>query len=88
MSEVNAADFELILVDPKEALCEAWGVAFEKSSRVSIVRGRFEALPEFLALSLLAFSLFLLLVPSPLSFHPSSLNSRYTNLTHTFLTCV
>ena len=41
------ADIELILVDPNEALCREWRIAFENSPRVSVVCGRFEALPEF-----------------------------------------
>ena len=40
-------DLELILVDPNEALCREWRTAFANSLRVSIVRGRFEGLPEF-----------------------------------------
>jgi O-acetyl-ADP-ribose deacetylase (regulator of RNase III) len=41
------ADINLILVDPYEPLCDAWELAFAQFPDVSIVRGRFEALPEF-----------------------------------------
>ena len=44
---MHSADIELILVDPNDALCRAWSVAFDGSSGVSIVCGRFERLPEF-----------------------------------------
>ena len=47
MNEMNNADIELILVDPNEALCREWEMAFEKRPGVSVVCGRFEALPEF-----------------------------------------
>jgi O-acetyl-ADP-ribose deacetylase (regulator of RNase III) len=40
-------DVKLILVDPNDAVCDAWKLAFEESPDISIVRGRFEALPEF-----------------------------------------
>jgi hypothetical protein len=41
------ADIELILVDPNNEVCQAWECSFEQSPSVSIVHGRFEALPEF-----------------------------------------
>ena len=44
---MNDADIELILVDPNEALCQEWEIAFAKRPGVSVVCGRFEALPEF-----------------------------------------
>ena len=44
---MNNADIELILVDPNEALCREWELAFAKRPGVSVVCGRFEALPEF-----------------------------------------
>jgi hypothetical protein len=40
-------DVKLILVDPNDAVCDAWKLVFEQSPDISIVRGRFEALPEF-----------------------------------------
>ncbi len=40
-------DVKLILVDPNEAVCDAWELAFGQGPDVSIVRGPFEALPEF-----------------------------------------
>lgn len=40
-------DVELILVDPQQALCDAWKAAFGESPTVSIVCGRFEDLPDF-----------------------------------------
>jgi O-acetyl-ADP-ribose deacetylase (regulator of RNase III) len=40
-------DIKLILVDPCEPVCDAWELAFAEFPEVSIVRGRFEALPEF-----------------------------------------
>jgi len=40
-------EIKLILVDPNEAVCDAWEIAFEQFPDVSIVRDRFEALPEF-----------------------------------------
>ena len=40
-------DINLILVDPYEPVCDAWTLAFAEFPQVSIVRGRFEALPEF-----------------------------------------
>jgi O-acetyl-ADP-ribose deacetylase (regulator of RNase III) len=47
MNEMSNVDIELILVDPNEALCREWEMAFEKRPGVSVVCGRFEALPEF-----------------------------------------
>ena len=47
MNEMSNVDIELILVDPNEALCREWEIAFEKRPGVSVVCGRFEALPEF-----------------------------------------
>jgi O-acetyl-ADP-ribose deacetylase (regulator of RNase III) len=41
------AGIELILVDPRERLCQAWRYAFEKYPGVSIVNRRFEELAEF-----------------------------------------
>ena len=41
------SDIKLILVDLSEAVCKAWESAFDKYPDVSIVCGRFEALPEF-----------------------------------------
>jgi O-acetyl-ADP-ribose deacetylase (regulator of RNase III) len=40
-------DIDLILVDPYEPVCDAWKLAFAQFPEVSVVRGRFEALPEF-----------------------------------------
>ena len=47
MNEMSNVDVELILVDPNEALCREWQMAFAKRPGVSVVCGRFEALPEF-----------------------------------------
>lgn len=41
------ADMNLILVDPNEAVCDAWEIAFAECPDVSIVRGRFESLSHF-----------------------------------------
>jgi len=38
---------KLILVDPKQALCEAWRERFEGLPNVEIVNGEFESLPEY-----------------------------------------
>lgn len=40
-------DIELVLVDPNEPVCNAWEGAFAEFPEVSIVRGRFESLPDF-----------------------------------------
>ena len=40
-------DITLILVDPKQALCQAWTSAFCEFPEVSVIQGRFESLPEF-----------------------------------------
>jgi O-acetyl-ADP-ribose deacetylase (regulator of RNase III) len=40
-------DFELILIDPKEDICEAWQIEFGKYSDVTIINGYFEQLPEY-----------------------------------------
>lgn len=45
--EPNMSDIHLILVDPCEPVCDAWELAFAPFTDVSIVRGRFEALPEY-----------------------------------------
>ena len=47
MNEMSNVDVELILVDPNESLCREWQMAFAKRPGVSVVCGRFEALPEF-----------------------------------------
>lgn len=39
--------FELILVDPKEELCEAWKAAFNDHKRIEIVHGYFENVSEY-----------------------------------------
>ena len=44
---MDHTDFELILVDPQQTLCDAWKSAFGESPAVSIVCGRFEDLPDF-----------------------------------------
>src|SRR5262249_7960102 len=44
---IMQADFRLILVDPKKALCDAFQEFFEKLPDVEIVTGYFENLPEF-----------------------------------------
>ena len=41
------SDIELVLVDPNEAVCQAWASAFATYPGVAIVHGRFESLPEF-----------------------------------------
>jgi O-acetyl-ADP-ribose deacetylase (regulator of RNase III) len=41
------SDFELILVDPKPALCRAFRERFEGVPGVTVVNGRFEDLPVF-----------------------------------------
>jgi len=38
---------KLILVDPKEQLCEAWQSAFKSYNDVEIINGRFEQIVEF-----------------------------------------
>lgn len=40
-------EFQLILVDPKQALCNAWEEYFAGLPRVEIVRGFFQDVPEF-----------------------------------------
>jgi hypothetical protein len=40
-------DIQLILVDPNEAVCQAWAAAFKEFEEVAIVHGRLESLPEF-----------------------------------------
>ena len=40
-------DIQLVLVDPNEAVCEAWSSAFDEFPDVSIVNGRFESVAEF-----------------------------------------
>lgn len=39
--------FQLILVDPNAALCDAWREAFADLSRVEVVTGRFQSVDEF-----------------------------------------
>lgn len=38
---------KLILVDPKEWLCEAWATAFKSYAEVEVVNGRFEQIPSY-----------------------------------------
>lgn len=47
MQENQVPDFNLILVDPKVDLCEAWKLQFESHKEVKIVNDYFENLPEF-----------------------------------------
>jgi len=41
------SDLNLILVDPKSALCMAWHKYFDSLPNIDIVNGYFEQLPEF-----------------------------------------
>ncbi|MFN3165839.1 MAG: macro domain-containing protein [Phycisphaeraceae bacterium] len=47
MTTQSAHKFNLVLVDPKQALCDAWSLFFADLPRVSIHHGKFEELTEY-----------------------------------------